>query len=677
MSENPLPTSRQDCQTDHYGNIIDLMPPNSRQVLRIALNLKYLIDKLIPIAIDESEIVKDGSNVLTPKVIQLTYEACGGDQSNKEYQQKYRAVLVFCLIKVSSWYNQLSSVEISNSKLYDVRSITAQQLAKIIIAKEEKKNLHFLFMQMLLRKYAINENDKDVEPTNAVEMATDLHCTIVIGSNGFQRCLRWLWRGWIVQSRHDPMIFIKEERIASTKFWHHFNPERIKTPKYQNILQIIFSILFLLIFTSVVNGKSGTTVAPLAPIEGIFFVFTFGYICDEIFKLYYVGVAYFSFWTLFNDTLYLVILFSMFFRFNSIFPTFLKNRPPEYWDRISYRLLSCAAPLVWSRLLLYLESERFVGAMMVVLKHMMKESLVFFVLLILIMLGFVQGFLGLDLSDGEREITAPILTNLVITVFGMGSFDAFEHFAPPYAAFLYYSYCFIVSVILLNILIALYSNAYQHVVENADDEYMALMSQKTLRFIRAPDEDVYVSPLNLIELCFKPIMCLLNEERRKDLNYLVMLILYSPMLTYVVSKEIREAKRIKYNRMKNLPDDSNEVDTPWDLGDGFFDFDESLFGYSDDRNGFRATLSMNRRSQQLQREAERSDKNFSVKNDWFKEVKRISNPREPAISSELSALEERLNKMNQHTNKESEGIRKDIQKLLALKSNDEDRPIWN
>jgi hypothetical protein len=49
------------------------------------------------------------------------------------------------------------------------------------------------------------------------------------------------------------------------------------------------------------------------------------------------------------------------------------------------------------------------------------------------------------------------------------------------------------SQVLLNILIALYNSAYEDITGNAVDEYMALFSQKTLQFVRAPDENVFIA----------------------------------------------------------------------------------------------------------------------------------------------------------------------------------------
>jgi len=53
---------------------------------------------------------------------------------------------------------------------------------------------------------------------------------------------------------------------------------------------------------------------------------------------------------------------------------------------------------------------------------------------------------------------------------------SFDHFSHPFGMILYYVFAFIVMVILLNILIALYNQAYTDITENAIDEYLALVS---------------------------------------------------------------------------------------------------------------------------------------------------------------------------------------------------------
>jgi len=54
-------------------------------------------------------------------------------------------------------------------------------------------------------------------------------------------------------------------------------------------------------------------------------------------------------------------------------------------------------------------------------------------------------------------------------------------------------------------LIALYNSAYQDITDNATDEYMALFSQKTIQFVRAPDENVFIARKLLKRLTMLPM----------------------------------------------------------------------------------------------------------------------------------------------------------------------------
>ena len=135
--------------------------------------------------------------------------------------------------------------------------------------------------------------------------------------------------------------------------------------------------------------------------------------------------------------------------------------------------------MFWMRLLLYLDTFRFFGAMLVVLKVMMKESLIFFALLIVVMVGFLQAFIGMDQAEDNSEVTSFILQAMAQSVLQSPNFEGFGNFAHPFGIILYYIFTFVVMVgmllmsinilivaiadsfllVLLNILIALYNSA--------------------------------------------------------------------------------------------------------------------------------------------------------------------------------------------------------------------------
>lgn len=124
-------------------------------------------------------------------------------------------------------------------------------------------------------------------------------------------------------------------------------------------------------------------------------------------------------------------------------------------------------------------------------------------------------------------------------------------------AFSYYIFTFVVMVVLLNILIALYNSAYEDITDNAIDEYMGLFSQKTMQFVRAPDENVFIAPLNLIEIfcLIIPFEWWLPKQYYEKLNDWVMAACYSPLLLIAAWFETRSAKVVKGNRRRGELDD--------------------------------------------------------------------------------------------------------------------------
>ena len=131
-------------------------------------------------------------------------------------------------------------------------------------------------------------------------------------------------------------------------------------------------------------------------------------------------------------------------------------------------------------------------------------------------------------------------------------------------------------LVLLNILIALFNSAYSDITDNAIDEYMALFSQKTMQFVRAPDENVFIprkfaststilitsaanhrQAFNLIEIFFLilPFEWWMPTARYERLNNFVMGVIYSPLLLITAHMETRQAQHVKHNRKRGEQDD--------------------------------------------------------------------------------------------------------------------------
>jgi hypothetical protein len=409
---------------------------------------------------------------------------------------------------------------------------------------------------VLLKRYATIRDGEPTNVANVVEAAVDLHALRVIGSSGYQKTVQYIWKGWLIQDDEDPTRFVDYKEKANMNYFVHVDPDRMRAPVYQNAIQVIFSLVYLGLYTGAINTVNAT--ADLDIIEGLLYIFTLGFACDEFSKLWKIGRYYIGFWNIFNLILYGLLATSLILRFIALgHPLTDNDGQREKYNTLSYNFLAFSAPMFWMRLLLFLDTFRFFGSMLVVVKVMMKESLIFFALLIVVIVGFLQAFIGMDNADNHSDATIYILQAMTNAVMQAPDFSSFDEFAAPFGIILYYIFTFVVMVILLNILIALYNSSYQDITENALDEYMALFAQKTMQYVRAPDENVFIAPFNLVEIfcLIIPFEWWMPAHTYARLNNYVMAILYSPLLVVAAFFEIRSAKEVSLNRKRGEVDD--------------------------------------------------------------------------------------------------------------------------
>lgn len=93
-----------------------------------------------------------------------------------------------------------------------------------------------------------------------------------------------------------------------------------------------------------------------------------------------------------------------------------------------------------------------------------------------------------------------------------------------------------------------------------------------MQFVRAPDENVYIAPLNLVEV-FVSILFewWMDRKTYEFINDAVMGTLYSPVLFVAAFFETRTARSIRSNRARGEDDD--DVEEEWDQQDLEMDFE--------------------------------------------------------------------------------------------------------
>lgn len=312
---------------------------------------------------------------------------------------------------------------------------------------EDEEDQDFLLKECLLKRYSVVKDGDETVPVNVIERAVDLHALKVIGSSGYQKCIKYLWLGWFGQDDNNPTIFIEYPDRANTSYWAHFNPGRMRSPIYQNIVQIFFSFLYLVLYTIAIStvNRSGN----LDAVEWALYTMTVAFICDEVTKVWKVGRHFFEFWTAFNSALYSIIAISFFLRLAGLMHSASEgDETRRRLNELSYNFLAFSGPMFWMRMMLYLDSFRFFGAMFVVLRVMMKESLIFFALLFIVTMGFFQAFSGMAQADGNdyEHITRSIVQGMANSIMQSPEFGTFEDFAFPFGIALYYLFNFIVMI---------------------------------------------------------------------------------------------------------------------------------------------------------------------------------------------------------------------------------------
>src|SRR5271170_6540262 len=113
--------------------------------------------------------------------------------------------------------------------------------------------MDYMMQSVLLKRYATIVNGKPTHIANAVETSVDLHALRVIGSSGYQKTVQYLWKGWLVQNDQDATEFVEYKEKANTNYMVHLDPDRMRAPVYQNATKVIFSLIYLGLYTAAIN----------------------------------------------------------------------------------------------------------------------------------------------------------------------------------------------------------------------------------------------------------------------------------------------------------------------------------------------------------------------------------------------------------------------------------------
>ena len=215
-----------------------------------------------------------------------------------------------------------------------------------------------------------------------MELAVDFHAIRVMNAHNFQRCIKALWKGYyhIQYYEDDRLIVGPYKNLTSRSFRDHFDVQRMRgmpilayiklsqVPLYQNLANLFFTLLFLVLYTVSVNTPNDKGMIDTA--EGFLFAFALGFFFDELTKMYTLmlfelisryegGIMVVDFWSSYNVYFSLVLINSKMLVY-TIFAICFVLRIIDYIDYthnpetkpddrvLSYDLLACLAPFLCS-----------------------------------------------------------------------------------------------------------------------------------------------------------------------------------------------------------------------------------------------------------------------------------------------------------------------------------------
>ncbi|KAH7887552.1 hypothetical protein F5I97DRAFT_1805205 [Phlebopus sp. FC_14] len=467
--------------------------PSPDTLTKLVNRLRALTLRLLPVEVDVKSINDPTSRIITPQVISAYRDAAGD----------FVEALPYCLLRAHAEFMWDADHNPADYGENLGRAVACEVLARRIVHQSPLDRI----TSIMSTRYRHRETDGDVsESSSALEIAIDTHCTIFLSSSEAQDVVNSLWNGELVQTNDEQndIQYVPYHRSEHTGFWGHIDPSRISVPRYQNMFRIVVWLVLLVVYSQAVREPLERLDPNHMSLDGweyILYIMALAFSFEGWYKLFrFASYRAFGFWNVVAFVTDVLLLAAFVLRVAGLSTT---GGQTNALRLKSFQVLSFVAPFIWMtdvfvELVTIFDGFKYIGTMQICVARMLRESGIFFALLSVLGLGFLQGLYALDAADGESENASAVVNVLLQGLLQSPNYDRFS--VSPVGLALYYLWNLVTAVILLNVLISLFSSAYSDVVEDAEAEYMAFFAGKTVAMIRAPDSYVYPAPFNLVEI---------------------------------------------------------------------------------------------------------------------------------------------------------------------------------
>ncbi|KAG5921182.1 hypothetical protein E4U53_003828 [Claviceps sorghi] len=367
---------------------------------------------------------------------------------------------------------------------------------------------------------ASDDSSPDTDPTvafkslNALEIAAIANAKRFLSQHVVQKIITGIWNGEIVFWNTLSVDAVKKPRYYNPRSSDPYS--RLRVPKYVKAWEVIFFIVFLVLYYSVLITRDNTRIT-LAEIFLLIWLAAFFY--DELSEWIDAGSIFYAtdIWNVFDMIMILIGFVFAVLRITGLI------RHDNTLNEIAFNVLSLEALFMMPRICSFLSLSPYWGTLVPCLKEMGKDFVKFMVLVVIIYFGFLTTFslVGRDVFTFGRM--TGVLTKIFFGSSYVG-FDIMDQIDPFFGPPLMLVFITLTSILLQGSLTGMLSNSFSRVITQAREEYLYVYSVYVLEASTSNRLTHFYPPFNLIALViFRPVRFLFPSRGKFRAGRIVLL----------------------------------------------------------------------------------------------------------------------------------------------------------
>ncbi|KAG8925536.1 hypothetical protein FRC01_010038 [Tulasnella sp. 417] len=385
------------------------------------------------------------------------------------------------------------------------------------------------------------ELDTNERVGNAIEMAIIGQAKRFIKSGAFQKVIDCIWSGKVVYQAESDHSFLSD--TYKRKTIHFYDPRnapildhyRLKVPAVRAVLEYAE---FLVLFILFVIALEGNEVDKINWSEGIFMLYALGFTLDKVAAMQEHGMKVYSanLWNAFD-----IAFITIFMSYGSFRAYGLQY--DERWARtFGIDILALGACLMFPRLAFVTLSN---NLMILSIRSMFYEFIVLMLVAAFCFCGFLYALYTLAKSGKNYYSPGTIFWYMLDLYFGLDAsgFDRATTFHPVFGPVLMITYACLSNTLLLTVLVAILSNTFSTISEDAVAESMFRRAVSTIEGVKADALFSYQPPLNLFAfIVMLPLSYILSKRWFHKVNVFMIRVTSLPILLAIAVYERQKVR---------------------------------------------------------------------------------------------------------------------------------------